>query len=88
MDGTTGKFGDYEYIHYALEDFPEARKILMEKLDGVRIRVKLDEHKRFLAQQMLLKGVSPAEIASELDMKKKTVQGIKYRMQRAILKER
>jgi len=87
MDGTVGNFGDYEYIHYALEDYPEARKHLMEKLDGVRIRIKLHEHKRFLAQQMLLEGSSPMQIASELDMKLKTVQTIKYRMQKAILKE-
>jgi len=87
MDGTVGRFGDYEYIHYALEDYPEARKLLMEKLDGLRIRIKLDEHKRFLAQKKLLEGIAPMDIASELDMKTKTVQSIKYRMQKSILKE-
>lgn len=87
MDGTVGNFGDYEYIHYALEDYPEAREVLMHKLDGLRIRVKLHEHKRFLTQQRLLAGDAPRDIANDLDMTTKAVQNIKYRMQHMILKE-
>ncbi len=86
IEGTTGKFGDYEYIYDALLDYPEALEHIMQKLDGLQIRIKLHEHKRFAVQKKLLSGVSPQQIAIDLEMKLKVVQNIKYRMQNAILK--
>lgn len=72
---------DYDYLYEFFEDEDMLYRFC-EYLDGIRIKVSLSTHKRIMCQKRLIEGVSTKEIAEMLDMKRGTVQKIRYRMLR------
>ncbi len=78
------ELNDYDYIRDFFRDREELERFMVA-FDGIRIRVKLETHKRFEAQVRLLRGVHPNEIAHELDMKVNTIRQIKHRLQDNLL---
>ena len=76
---------DYDYIRdFFKHDHNELARF-MSAFDGIRIRIRLDSHKRFEAQLRLLRGIHPNEIAEELDMKSGTVWKIKQRLHNELM---
>ncbi len=71
---------DYDYIRDFFKDDHVMLEKFMVAFDGIRIRIRLDSHKRFETQVRLMRGIHPREIADELDMKVGTVWKIKQRM--------
>ena len=76
---------DYDYIRDFFKDDPVTLERFMMSFDGIRIRIKLDSHKRFETQVRLLRGLHPRDIAIELDMKVGTVWKIKQRLQNEMM---
>lgn len=73
------KLLDYELLY---EFFPDKNQLsaFMVMFNGLTMKIKLHDHKRCIAQQLLIKGDRPSDIARALDMRANTVAKIKERM--------
>ena len=76
---------DYDYIRDFFKDDHVTLERFMRSFDGIRIRIKLDSHKRFESQVRLLRGLHPNVIAEELEMKVGTVWKIKQRLHEKLM---
>jgi len=72
-------YSDYDYLYEFFED-KEMLDKFMRDFNGIELKVDLHEHNRFLTQKKLIDGVSPSDIAKELDMNRQTVYKIRERM--------
>lgn len=66
----------YEYFN---SDYEKLEKFA-RMFDGFNFYIDVDAVKRFSAQQMLINGDRPCDIAKKLDMRRTTVQTMKHRM--------
>lgn len=70
---------DYDYLYEFFKDEDMLYRFC-EYLDGIKIKVELNTHKRIMCQKKLIEGAGTKEIAEKLNMKLGTVQKIRYRM--------
>lgn len=69
-----------EYLYDYFDDNYDKLEEFARKFDGFNFYIDVDAVKRFKAQQMIITGHRPCDIAKELDMKRTTVQTMKHRM--------
>jgi len=69
-----------EYLYDYFDSDYDKLEAFARMFDGFNFYIDVDAVKRFMAQQKIIKGERPCDIAKDLDMKRPTVQTMKHRM--------